>query len=510
MIDYRNFRTPYFKVEIGDSEGKNFIELPSFVYRLIEKVEIQETFVVGGKNDSSTITLTFVESGAPSHLSGLNTTYKPGMLTDLTFGEKKITFLTEAEVASTPSTSKVRTVNGKEIVETYKTQPKRPAFLLQERNAVRVTWGYKQNNVDKVRSSMMSITIVATNYAENGTVKTTVTCGSGLIPFENIAPTKGKPFAKVERSTKGNSIVVFEEPEVPTLIKDICSKSGMDCVVSENLPTHIIGSGKQVIWAGGENFNQFIKRLAEKHDAYYTIEKNPKTGVDTLFFVSKEDFEARTVISDPVLLHYKAPGSIIKSIDIKADFGAFINVTKAGVDKEGKPVSTTSQVETRVFNVPGGNTPQVRVDADPVSDNNPNKAVKGLQESVLDGKSTGLLHNTPNEDVGSNQVHAQAMSDDKSRIINIDFTTIGYTGLTPGVVEIKGIGLRYSGKYRLQSVIHTIDSNGYTTKCSGVSSWLSAGGVQIPDASKGQEKEAKLVDVGLFTPRDQIDKFKGL
>jgi hypothetical protein len=57
-------------------------------------------------------------------------------------------------------------------------------------------------------------------------------------------------------------------------------------------------------------------------------------------------------------------------------------------------------------------------------------------------------------------------------------------------MEITGIGVRYSGKYRIISVTHTLDSNGYNSKCSGNSQMLAAGGVVIPSgAPKGQNDD---------------------
>jgi len=56
--DYRKFKTPFYEVEIGDSTGQRLVKLPHHVARLIQKVEILETFTPG---QFSTITITMIE-----------------------------------------------------------------------------------------------------------------------------------------------------------------------------------------------------------------------------------------------------------------------------------------------------------------------------------------------------------------------------------------------------------------------------------------------------------------
>ena len=122
----------------------------------------------------------------------------------------------------------------------------------------------------------------------------------------------------------------------------------------------------------------------------------------------------------------------------------------------------------------------------------------------------------PSESRGDLDVMSKLGAKDQQRTIMLEFTTLGYTKFTPGVIDIRNIGVRYSGKYRVITVTHTIDSTGYSTKGSAISFALRAGGVPNPEAQKGQDAEPGKEDVVLYentetgnTVRDEYDRFNG-
>src|SRR5690606_4309257 len=141
---------------------------------------------------------------------------------------------------------------------------------------------------------------------------------------------------------------------------------------------------------------------------------------------------------------------------------------------------------------PTGSTKKAELlDAD-ATKNNPVPAAKNVVDGVLAGEYTGNVTNNPTESKATVEDVSKNKAALLGRLINIEFTTIGYTQLRPGVVEIGGIGVRYSIKYRILTTNHILDNTGYMTKCTGVSQSLATGGVKVQDAPTGQESEEQV------------------
>lgn len=90
----------------------------------------------------------------------------------------------------------------------------------------------------------------------------------------------------------------------------------------------------------------------------------------------------------------------------------------------------------------------------------------------------------PSTSADKHEATSLATTNINNRNIVLEFTTLGYTKFSPGVIEFRNIGVRYSGKYRLQTVTHTLDGSGYVTKGTAVSFALAAGGVTLQEAPK--------------------------
>lgn len=532
--DYRKFKTPYFEIEIGDSSGQRLVKLPHHILRLVEKVEIMETFDPPGVN---TITLHFIEGSrepasqdqqlgtdglykipdseggsAKTDISG-SITNRSGSITDLRFsGSSGITFLTEKE----RRTGKVDTALQKNVIDENVTrkhtlEPSAPLFLFQERNQIKVTWGYKEDP-SSIRSMRAYILHLATTFPDSGPTRTVVTCEDTGRILDQVAPVKGIPFGKRVTSPKGNSVITFEDLKTDTLIRNICDKAGLPCIVSKDLPTPVLGEDKQKIWVAGESFHQFMTKLAEAHNCYYKVTPDKESGIDTVIFIKKADFESKVIIGDKTLTTYKAPGTLLKSVDIKIDFGGIGGNTQTGVNKDGKETYSNAGdgVDTEVLYEGEGHMP-----LSPVGQGNEVGAAKGIVDTVLEGQSTGTLDVNPTETRGNLDDTSKTRAKDQERKIALDFTTIGYPKFTPGVIDFRNIGVRYSGKYRLVTVTHTLDSSGYVTTGTGLSFAVKAGGVPNPEAQKGQDKELQ-EDVVLYEDdsgdtvvRDDYDRFNG-
>ena len=533
--DYRNFKTPFYEIEIGDSSGKKLVKLPHHILRLVEKVEIVETFAAG---QFSTINLSIVEGSrepaSPDRNLGTDGLYKiptigqnpdmdiagsitnrVGSVIDLRFsGNGGITFLTEEEKKTgTIDRSPQENINGKIVTRSHKKEQSRPVFLFQERNQIKVTWGYVEDP-SSLRSIRGYIIMCATSYPESGMIVTTITCQDTRSALDQIAPSKGIPFGRRKSTSKGNSIVIFEDLKTDEMLKEIADKAGMAAIISKDLIGDTVDSDKQKMWIAGESFHQFMIRLADKHNAYYSVYPDPKTGQDVLVFIKKIDLESRLVIKDTDLTTYKAPGSILKSVDIKCDYGGVVGNLQKGVDNAGVMQGRGHDIAQVVqFKNDQGKVEQV-VPNSPVDNGNPVPAALGLHNNVANGETTGTVNINPSNSVSRLDGVAQSSASDSSRNVLVEFTSLGYTKFSPGVIDIRNIGVRYSGKYRLQTVTHTIDSSGYITKGTAMSQSLPGGGVSIPDAVK--PNQPKKVDVQQFKPdpsvadqhykRTQVDK----
>ena len=485
--DYTKFKTPYFDIEIGDPKWETRIKLPEYLLRLVTKVELTEAFYTSDSPGATTLTLSFVEGF----------TKEPGFLTDLIFdGRGGLSSLTE---------------EGKKKAKAV------PKFLFQEKNKVKLTWGYLEDK-ENSRSYMGYITIATTNFPETGIPTTTITC----TPFsatmgDQLSTKKGRGFAtKTTLSKGGDSLLVFEDLKTDDLIRKAAKDLKLGVIISENLTQATIDKHKQKMWVSGQSFQQLMTRLADASGCTYGIETDPKTGKDTIIFVSKKDFEKRVVLSDLNLLHWKQPGSILKSVNVNADFGGLTGNDQKGFDADGKPIENDPKTKEQLLVERKSSTTgkkQQIVDPNPLSGNVVPTA-GALDSTFANGGTVGTAEYNPAQSKQDHTEKSVVRAAGQLQLIQLDFTTIGYTRLTPGIVEISGIGTRYSGKYRVMSVTHTIDSNGYITKCQATSHSLAIGGVVPENMSKTQEADKKsdeqLMVKAKSDPLAQIMKFKGL
>lgn len=527
-VDYRNFKTPYFEIEIGDSTGKKLVNLPHHILRLVTKVEIFES---GLNIDEGLITISFVEGSREPALvdsqAGTEGLYnipmtgnstdmqisgsisnRVGSVLDLRFsGDNGITFLTETERKQGKVDNRVQvSVQGKQVTRKHKVEQSRPTFLFQERNQVKVTWGYKED-LSTRRSIRGYILTLNQTFPEDGNPTTTITCRTTKGPANQIAPSTPVTFGRRIKTGKGNSIVTFEDLHTDKLIREICAKAGIPCIVSQNLPAPIVDKDKQKIWLAGQSFTEFMTELARRHNCHFEFIPDPKTGVDTIVFIKRTDFESKLVLQDPNLLTYKAPGSILKSVKINADFTAFPGNQQGTVTKTAEVSShnvDNPEVQVRQFEDSTGKSEEFTA-LDPIQ-SNPVQGLKSVINNVAGGKYTGTFDNNPSEAQVASPDVAQIRTDETWRNIQVDFDTIGYTKIIPGVIELKNIGVRYSGKYRIISVNHIIDSSGYVTQVKASSMSLPSGGVKIQETEKTTTPPEQ-VDTQLFKPaRENTDK----
>lgn len=516
--DYRAFKTPFFEIEISDPSGKSKVRLPDFLLRLVSRIEIQENLMCGEYTDPSVMTIEFVEGSrepaSPNYKLGTDGLYKlpidgdetdsqiagsltnrAGILTDLRFsGNNGITFLTDEEKRTGKVDNNLQTsIDGNQVTRTFKEDKKPPKFLFQQRNKIKVTWGYLESP-DMRRSVTLPIMMLATNFPESGMPTTTITCQSMAVQLDQMTGKNGKGFSeKITVEKNGHTSYVFKDKTTEQVVKEIATKAGMKFIVSQNLLNSIVDKDKQKVLMAGESIHQFLYKLARLSGAYYEILPD-KDGNETLYFISKQDMESSPIVKDAELLNWKGPGSILKSVNVSADFTALIGNAQKSVDENGNVQSVDNKVPERLLKNPKSsetNRPAEFNPSDPTSSNQSPTAVN-TSNNVLGGGHTGSVEVSPSKSAERNNDTSQAVADEKSRTVKIDFTVVGHPKFSPGVMEITGIGVRYSGKYRVINVTHKLDSSGYITTCSGLSSFLASGGVKVQKIEKATDDD-KLV-----------------
>lgn len=530
-VDYGKLKTPFYEVRVSDSSGKRSVGLPHHILRLLEKVEIVETFE---KSQFSTITLTFIEGSREpaSQDPGLGTkglyklnnsegrtdmnvagsiTNRTGAVTDLRFsGSSGITFLTEAELRKGRIDTRVQeNIIGKQVTRSHPGEPSAPKFLFQERNQIIIKWGYKEdpNNVRTIRGY---IAIVKVDFPDNSAVVTTVTAYSGKAFLDQVAPRCGVVFGTQEKTSGNNFVITPKDRTTESLIQKICADAGIKCIVSNDLPNTTQDRHHQKIWVAGESFKQFMDRLADDTDSYWEVWPDPRTGDDVLVFLKHNDLYSKPIRNGRQLFEYKNPQSVLKSVNVVANFNIVGGQGQLGTSDDGERITNSTEFaeELQLFaNKEGTNTREKAVDYRP-NKVNPIKSAKGIADTLCQGAPVGKTEINPSKEEQGNFADAsQVFGKAQSRgALTLEFSAYGYPKITPGSATFKNIGVRFSGDYDIITVTHTLEPNGYNIRGTAKSPAVATGGVPIPEAKIKQDGETKKAEFGLFEPVDQWRK----
>ncbi len=528
--DYRDFNNFFYEISVGDSTGSiPPIKLPHHIARLCEKVEISESVQEG---ENSVITLTFIEgSREPADITALtgtaglyklappggsnsgnvdkaisgSLTNRTGIITDLRFsGKTGITFLTAGEQKAGKKSSKLqKNVEGKVVSRKYVTEPQKPVFLFQERNRIQIKWGYlsPDGKTKSSRTIIAYIIALKSTFSENGSVTTTITCSSFGAFLDQITPKKGRPVGTIQKDSTGS--LIHLDVGTKEFLEKIGQQSGIQMFVSSKLVNDKKDRHHRKVWVAGKGFKEYLAELAREHNAIVDYVINPKTGKEVIFFVSKTDFFSKPIKGgNSELFYFNARGSILKSVEVDCDFGGLVGRTESGVGENGEDVRTTAEVPVDLAmpqKVDGTNKSEKILDANPASGRNPVPSAKGLSDALGDNATTGKVSVNPSKsDLKTFQDASEAKVAEDNRLVNLTFTTLGYPQLIPGLVFLKGLGVRYSGSYEVYTVNHILDANGYITKATAKSQTLSSGGVK-PEGPKKETKPDE-VEVSLADP----------
>lgn len=525
FTDYREYKNPFYKIFIGDATGQKLKPLPTPIARLVRSVEIFETFFsVDNPSDYSKVVIKLIE-GSREPLS-TNSVYtntgpynqsnttpqlsnKSGMLADLPFSilgtQATPQITTEYEI--NPASPIKTTID----VSTNIVGNTPPKYLFQERNFVAVTWGYLDDNGTEIQSRTASgyILLVQQSFPQSSSPVTTITCQcrpilDQLNTFQGTDV--GQPVANFFTKVNTADVPIGQQ------IQDIATKlqiSSDNVIVSPKLANEILSKDQINKLPSNLSLKQNIDQMAVATDAYWdlftttvadpTNNKNPKLKSQVLLFVSRKDFESAPIYHNTTALTYRGPGSIIKSVDIQIDYALPIGSNMMGIDQDGKLSSykdTLGQDQFTFFqtvdpqyyssnNKLSGTGQPIKYEEllslDPTRGVNPIPWLTNFSAGACTSEfhpSPGTVHTL--EDLASVNA-AQA-----SRAAKIKIETIGSPLLLPGIMQVTGLGRRYSGKYRIIAVKHILDQTGYSCTLDGVTQAIASAGIQTSEGKQGQ------------------------
>lgn len=527
-LDNRKLKTPFYKISIGRPDSNVLIPLPHHISRLIKSIDIQEAL---GQGAFHVVNIKFVEgSREPALISpamgtkGLykldddiagSITNRIGTLADLRFsGSSGITFKDEDETKTGKlnSTKLQENIKGNQVSRKYENEKSAPTFLFQERNHVQITWGYKEDKALQ-RTIRTRIMVIKATFPADSHPTLTIICNSSE-PFMDIsAPTEAKNYNKEEK--KGKLVHIRDIPSTE-LLNIIADDNGFRKIISEELSDNKEEKDRFKSILTGTSLHEFLEDLAKKHNAYYQMVQDKKTGKDTLIFVRKKDWESQPVIGNTDLLNFKNPGSIIKSVTVVSDFGGISDASTVGLDQNGKKQSHTTNTAGKKYHLfyPSreGGKQSGRNRTEGIISTNPEQdipTVSSVNKNIFNNSTTGVVENTPNQtEVGSYKDSSEAQAERQNRLIALEVKTVGYPHLMPGVYEFGGLGLRYSGKYRIMTSKHILNESGYVTSAMASTFTQPQEGLKPDNVGPGKENNNK-EEYQLFQPQKESTKISG-
>jgi len=493
--DYDKYKTPYFRITIANADKSKVYELPPYLLGLVEKVEIIES--KAGCNITSLFHLTFKEGSREPFDKKINTktsalynisttggevTNATGMLTDLRFSTGGFSSLISTVVGLTPPAvpspgagvtgSKSPAPENKTIIGDDVAKATGINYVFQERNKIKLTWGYLEDQKNQ-RTVYGDIIMIQSDFPEAGHPQVVVTCsgpGSWLDQLAPVTATYFRDLVPKGFTNSGKPIVSFKDPTTKDLIKKLLP--GFALFISDDLLADKIDANKSRPLRAGHSADKFLRNLAKDSNAMFVTYYSPKDGKPAAAFISRTDYLNSPVIDDMRLTTYKAPGSLIKSVSVKADFNSLSGSGHGGVDNTGKTqiVTAGSATSSELFE---GDTKLV--DANPTSKANGIPAAIKISD-VFNNNGTNIskFQMTPSANDTSYVVgRAKSKAACMGRTIFLEFSAIGYTKFTVAATRFNGLGNRYSGLYEVLTVTHTIDSSGYNCRGSAESATIS-------------------------------------
>lgn len=530
---YDKFKTPFFKIRIGDAGGNNMVDLPPSLLKLVEKIEITES--LAGCTVVQQFNLVMSEGSREPYNRSLSTdttklykdadlTNSSGMLADLQFatlksGDSGFSSRIPSEIGKVSlSSASSLAASGAGLLGPSSSAPenriivsddvpkvRKAKYVFEQRNVVEVAWGYIENP-EEIRHIRAAIANVQTDFPENGTPTTTITCLGPESFTAQLSPIKPMHFrlpipAGVDLDS-GTPIVDFQDLDVESIINRLFV--GFHVIVSDNLLDAEGKTSHSKVLPPGKSPDQFLRELARDTNGVFINYYSTKKQKPVVVFLSRNDFLSKEVVKNRSLMTYKGRGSILKSVSVKVDYNGLTGAGKAGVDDSGTLVTATANTggpaEVQMFN-------KSLVDSNPLGGNVIPQA-ELMNQAMGNGKSlvTDVEVTPKANEPSALEGNAAALAACRNRLVYLEFTALGYPKITPGVIYFGGLGNRYSGQYEVMTVTHVIDSGGYNCRGSAQATGLSDESGVVPKNASKIETPDSTKEIQLFDSKVSFNK----
>lgn len=534
--DYEKYKTPFYKIRVAPASSSNYIDLPDAIARLIKKVEIVESQESCIYNHQITIVMAegsrdpyaYTADAADPNVyslgeSGGALTNKSGLIPDLRYSSGGVGITAVSPANAAKALAGLQAAATEDItVYSNSVTGKAPTYLFQEFNKVEITWGYLENPITH-RTIRSIIYVWQTEFPDAGQPETTITCLGANALYNQLAFSKNIDLNKIDLSktlidpVTGEIAQDFIGLATNEVIELICDKVGIKHYVSDKIEPKNLPEGKFRKLPKGKNVDSFFSELARETQCHYIAFIDHKTDDFSIIFVPKQEYDKQVGISQDYLFAYKTPNSILKSLTVRADFSGFFGAYTGAQKSNGKSTEVVSE---------SGETVTVAFENTGIA--NPSPASGQNKLAIAQNASTTFANLTQQADMNPNAVNQnyaqQKTINDaycaKNRIVAIEFTCLGFSRLAPPqTIKFSNIGDRYSGRYHLLTVTHTLDENGYSCKGSATNYRLGAGGQPANNATKGVDQPIEMISVPAFASLgsvlgnpdpDSIETFKTL
>lgn len=482
----RNF---YYDIKITSPDGKRSARLTQNILKLCNKIDIVEALVSGGKQgemSTPSATVNFIEadflpdSGNKTPIEGVDgrgyITNRTGALIDLRFdSEKGFTYVTPQELESGYTKSSRTKSNESEPV----------IFLFDYNNKIEITWGHLEPRTSRT----VRFKIGAVNYAsgQGGNVLS-LQCVPTALDMSRTKLNEGKLFVDNEGKPETLKQILytislvfgarleFDGNDVPTKPDPSTTYVLNRTIVGgDTLPSE---DGAPVQFVRQKDLHSQVAKLAKDYNSIYEIYDDPITGTPVIKFTSeairfeKVDYE----------LNYRDPDGVMLDFQLSTVAGRTDKSTSTSAISE-KGRAGSEYVEVQVTDGRSRNTGEVPRTFDPIPLVYNERARKLLSRELYGDSKTA-----PSTDRSELEAMSDTGTRNSSYMSTLGFKTVGHPDFTPGVYDIKGIGVRHSTTYRVFTVQHSMSSAGYTCSMQGKTQKTVESGVSNQEQLKGNNE----------------------
>lgn len=304
-------------------------------------------------------------------------------------------------------------------------------------NVLHVQMGYAERLVSMLRGP---ITTLAPEFLSDGPPTLLVTAMDPLVRLKGAKPPE--------------DAVIYREKADWQIAEQIAQRHHLRFESTREGPEH------ELVVQGNDDDIVFLKKRAAHIDFDVFMRTEPESGDDILYFVRPTDGRAADALRTYVLAwgtlrNNDSPPSLIEFKPTISAGDQVESVTVRGWD------FTTKQAI--VYTATPENTEGVSGSGDTTGP----AAATALASSGV-GKGDVVIDAPVFTEEEAKSLAEAKLADRAYEFVNGTGKAIGLPDLRPGDnVEIQGVGNRFSGRYFVTRVKHTIDSNGFVTEFDG-------------------------------------------